>query len=85
MRVAILEASHWHVPLYLEALETLGVEVVAVSDLEQNRGKPAYVLLIDGPWKEPYWRERYPALVDPHRRIHRARAIKWLIGVYPAH
>jgi predicted dehydrogenase len=39
MRVAILEASHWHVPLYLEALETPGLEVVAVSDLEQNRGK----------------------------------------------
>ena len=39
MRVAILEASHWHVPLYLQALEAPGLEVVAVSDLEQNCGK----------------------------------------------
>lgn len=39
MRVAILEASHWHVPLYLDALETPRLEVVAVSDLERNRGK----------------------------------------------
>lgn len=29
--MAILEASHWHVPLYLDALEA-GAEIVAVSD-----------------------------------------------------
>jgi predicted dehydrogenase len=37
MKVALLEASHWHVPLYLDPLEARGIEVVAVSDAEQVR------------------------------------------------
>lgn len=32
MRIAILEISHWHVPLYLPAFTTLGITPVAVSD-----------------------------------------------------
>lgn len=32
MRVILLEVSHWHVPLYLDALASEGVEVAAVSD-----------------------------------------------------
>ena len=39
MKVALLEASHWHVPLYLDALQTSGIDVVAVSDAEQTRGE----------------------------------------------
>lgn len=39
MKVALLEASHWHVPLYLDALEAPGIEVVAVSDAEQVKGE----------------------------------------------
>jgi predicted dehydrogenase len=39
MRVALLEASHWHTPLYLDALEAPGVEVVAISDSEKGRGR----------------------------------------------
>lgn len=38
MRVALLEASHWHVPLYLDPLDTKGIEVVAVSDAEHVKG-----------------------------------------------
>lgn len=38
MKVALLEASHWHVPLYLDALEANGIEVVAVSDAGQVKG-----------------------------------------------
>src|SRR4029079_17548786 len=41
MKVALLEASHWHVPLYLAPLEARGVEVVAVSDAEQVAGTRA--------------------------------------------
>src|SRR5438046_7162703 len=39
MKVALLEASHWHVPLYLDPLESSGIEVVAVSDAEQVQGE----------------------------------------------
>jgi predicted dehydrogenase len=39
MKVALLEASHWHVPLYLDPLEAHGIEVVAVSDAEQVKGE----------------------------------------------
>jgi len=38
MKVALLEVSHWHVPLYLSALERPGIEVVAVSDAEKTKG-----------------------------------------------
>lgn len=38
MRVALLEASHWHVPLYLDALDAPGIQVVAVSDAEHLKG-----------------------------------------------
>ena len=38
MKVALLEASHWHVPLYLDALQAPGIEVVAVSDAEHVKG-----------------------------------------------
>ena len=38
MKVALLEASHWHVPLYLDALQAPGIEVVAVSDAENVKG-----------------------------------------------
>jgi len=38
MKVALLEASHWHVPLYLGALERARVELVAVSDRESAKG-----------------------------------------------
>ncbi len=39
MKVALLEASHWHVPLYLDPLEAPGIEVVAVSDAERVKGQ----------------------------------------------
>jgi predicted dehydrogenase len=39
MQVALVEASHWHVPLYLDALEAPGIRVVAVSDAEQVKGR----------------------------------------------
>lgn len=39
MKVALIEASHWHVPLYLDALEAPGIEVVAVSDAEHVKGE----------------------------------------------
>lgn len=32
MKVALIEVTHWHVPLYLDALAQSGVEVVGVSD-----------------------------------------------------
>ncbi|MGJ7493351.1 Gfo/Idh/MocA family protein [Variovorax sp. ZT4R33] len=38
MKVALIEASHWHVPLYLGALEAPGIEVVAISDAENVKG-----------------------------------------------
>jgi predicted dehydrogenase len=32
VRVALIEATHWHMPLYLPALEDDGVQLIAVSD-----------------------------------------------------
>jgi predicted dehydrogenase len=36
MKILLLEVSHWHFPLYIDALLSAGVEIVAVSD--RNEG-----------------------------------------------
>ena len=38
MRVAIIEASHWHCPLYLDAFDDPAIEVVGVSDSSGAKG-----------------------------------------------
>jgi len=38
MRIAIIESTHWHMPLYLDALEALGLRVVGVTDSAQKTG-----------------------------------------------
>lgn len=38
MKVALVEVNHWHVPLYLNALEQSGVEVVGVTDSDRISG-----------------------------------------------
>ena len=35
MKIILLEVSHWHYPLYIDALLNAGVEVVGVSDRDQ--------------------------------------------------
>ncbi|WEL89064.1 Gfo/Idh/MocA family oxidoreductase [Pseudomonas sp. CBSPCBW29] len=57
MKVALLEVSHWHVPLYLDALETHGVQVVAVSDSEDVKGEA-----IAERFKCPLYRSSYELL-----------------------
>ncbi|HEV8260325.1 MAG TPA: Gfo/Idh/MocA family oxidoreductase [Burkholderiales bacterium] len=39
MKIALIEASHWHIPLYLPPLEAADIEVVAISDKENSKGK----------------------------------------------
>jgi len=34
MKIALIEVSHWHAPLYLEALISMGLPVAAVSDAD---------------------------------------------------
>ena len=36
IRTAFLGVSHWHVPLYMRAVEQDGLQVVAVSDENQD-------------------------------------------------
>lgn len=38
MRLALFDVSHWHVPLYLPAVEAPGVEVVGLCDAENFAG-----------------------------------------------
>ncbi len=41
MRIVVLEVSHWHAPLYFDALESTGGSVVAVSDRDSLRAEQA--------------------------------------------
>jgi 4-amino-4-deoxy-L-arabinose transferase-like glycosyltransferase len=45
-------------------------------------GSPRYVVILDGRWKERYWLDRYPELVDPARRIKLAHVLRWDVGIY---
>ncbi|SEE65579.1 Predicted dehydrogenase [Rhizobiales bacterium GAS188] len=38
MRIAIVESTHWHVPLYLDALEGPNLRVVGITDSAQKTG-----------------------------------------------
>jgi len=38
MRIAIVESTHWHMPLYLDALEAPGLRVVGVTDSARKTG-----------------------------------------------
>jgi predicted dehydrogenase len=38
MRIAIVESTHWHMPLYLDALEAPGLHVVGVTDSAHKTG-----------------------------------------------
>lgn len=50
--------------------------------VERFAGRPRYIVILDGRWKERWWMENYPDLVRPERRILSQRALRWLIGVY---
>ncbi len=39
IRIALIEAGHWHAPLYLDGLSGDGIDVVAVSDREGAGGR----------------------------------------------
>lgn len=38
MKIAIIESTHWHMPLYLDALEAPNLRVVGVTDSAQKTG-----------------------------------------------
>jgi 4-amino-4-deoxy-L-arabinose transferase-like glycosyltransferase len=51
--------------------------------VERFAGKPRFVVVLDGRWKERYWLDRYPELVSERRRLLMRRVLRWDIGVYP--
>jgi 4-amino-4-deoxy-L-arabinose transferase-like glycosyltransferase len=56
--------------------------------VEKVGNAPAYIVMLDtGNWKEVWWEEHYPSLVDPDRRLHAfPRLLRpfFVIGLYPA-
>ncbi len=50
--------------------------------VERYAGAPRYIVILDGRWKERYWLNHYPQLVDPARRIKLAHVMRWDVGVY---
>ena len=36
MKIALLEISHWHFPLYIEDLLSSGAEIIAISDKNEK-------------------------------------------------
>jgi 4-amino-4-deoxy-L-arabinose transferase-like glycosyltransferase len=52
--------------------------------VERQSGRPRFIAILDGRWKERYWLEHYPLLVGEDRRILLRRVLRWDIGVYRA-
>lgn len=50
--------------------------------VERYAGRPRYIAILDGRWKERYWIETYPALIHDSRRIALRRILRWDVGVY---
>jgi len=50
--------------------------------VERFAGRPRFVAILDGRWKERYWLDRYPGLVRAENRIMIRRVLRWDIGVY---
>ncbi|MCL5283189.1 MAG: phospholipid carrier-dependent glycosyltransferase [Armatimonadetes bacterium] len=46
-------------------------------------GRPEYLLILDGNWKERWWVKHYPKLVAQRRRMKLFRVERWTIGLYP--
>jgi hypothetical protein len=54
--------------------------------VERFAPAPRYVLILDGRWRERWWRAHYPAIVAPaHATHHFRRLLRWsfVISVYP--
>ncbi|MBM3495467.1 MAG: phospholipid carrier-dependent glycosyltransferase, partial [Armatimonadetes bacterium] len=54
-----------------------------VQPVERFAGRPRFVVILDGRWKERYWLDAYPELVLEDRRVLLQRVLRWDIGVYP--
>jgi 4-amino-4-deoxy-L-arabinose transferase-like glycosyltransferase len=50
--------------------------------VEQFATAPRYVAILAGRWKEKYWSERYPEIIDSSRLLKSARVLRWDVGVY---
>jgi hypothetical protein len=53
------------------------------APLEGYGAAPRYIVILDGPWTKGYWQGHYWQYVAPHRAIHRGRALKWDMAIYP--
>ncbi len=51
--------------------------------VERYRGRPTYLVMLDGAFREKYWKRHYPYLFDPKYRVaYFPRVIKYPIGIY---
>ncbi len=55
MKVLLLEVSHWHFPLYIEALRVSGIKIVGVSERDPEI-RARYAAMFDCE-SDPDWRE----------------------------
>jgi 4-amino-4-deoxy-L-arabinose transferase-like glycosyltransferase len=53
-----------------------------VRPVEGFAGRPRFIAILDGRFKEKYWLENYPELVESRSAILRLNVMRWEIGVY---
>lgn len=51
--------------------------------VERFAGRPRFIAILDGRWKEKYWLENYSDLVREGRALARLGVMRWDIGIYP--
>ncbi|MCX6378404.1 MAG: glycosyltransferase family 39 protein [Armatimonadetes bacterium] len=51
--------------------------------VEQYKGRPTFLVVLDGEYRHKYWKRHYPYLLSPHYRVaYFPRVVKYPIGIY---
>jgi hypothetical protein len=50
----------------------------------QFAGRPRFIAILDGRWKERYWLREWPDRVRPDDRVMAKWVLRWWISVYAA-
>lgn len=50
--------------------------------VERFAGNPRFIVILDGRWKERWWVDNYPHLVDAAHLYKMLHVMKWKVGIY---
>jgi 4-amino-4-deoxy-L-arabinose transferase-like glycosyltransferase len=52
------------------------------NTLQRWKGRPRYIVILDGRWKEAWWLRHYPDVIRAENRVLLTRVLRWDVGIY---